>query len=86
MRGMQVAPEKVAIMRFDSVSMRMGVAGIWQLPSGLTQGGRWKAGEREMANVIQFYVPINFRKPVKRTPPKRRGILIEFEARAKKSA
>lgn len=88
MCGMQGTPEKAAIMRFSSMSMRMGVAGIWNLPSGLESGscGRGKAGERAVANVIEFYVPRSFRKPTKWTPPEQRGKLIEFYPPAKKSA
>ena len=87
MRGMQVAPEEAAIMRFNSVSMRMGVAGIWNLPSGLGQAGwgRRKTGEGAMANVIEFYIPATFRKPAKR-PVKGAGKVIEFCPPAKKSA
>jgi hypothetical protein len=88
MRGMQGTPEKAAIMRFGSVSMRMGVAGIWNLPSGLKPGihGGRKSGERAVANVIEFYIPNTFRKRVKWTPPAQRGKVIEFYPLAKKSA
>lgn len=87
MRGMQVAPEEAAIMRFNSMSMRMGVAGIWNLPSGLEQigCGKRKTGEGAMANVIEFYIPATFRKPAKR-PLKGAGKVVEFCPRARKSA
>ena len=87
MRGMQVAPEEAAIMRFNSVSMWMGVAGIWNLPSGLGQivCRRRNTGGGAMANVIEFYIPATFRKPAKR-PVKGAGKVIDFCACAKKPA
>jgi hypothetical protein len=85
---MQGTPQKAAIVRFDSLSMRIGVAGIGSLPSGPEQSGneRRKAGERSVANVVEFYIPSTFRKRVKWTPPGQRGKLIEFYPPAKKSA
>jgi hypothetical protein len=38
-----------------------------------------------MANVIEFYIPKNFRKPL-RTAPQPLGKIIEFCPQAKKSA
>jgi len=69
------------------MSIRMGVAGIWNLPSGLGQiiCGRRKTGAGAMANVIEFYIPASFRKPAKR-PVKRAGKVIDFSACAKKPA
>jgi len=39
-----------------------------------------------MAKVIEFYVPRNFRKPLKWSPQVQRGKVIEFCSQAKKSA
>jgi hypothetical protein len=68
--------------------MRMGVAGIWSVPSGPEQSGRdgRKAGERLVANVVEFYIPSTFRKRVKWTPLEQRGKVIEFRPPVKKSA
>jgi hypothetical protein len=87
-RPMQGTPKKAAIVRFGALSMRMGVAGIWNLPSGPDQSGngRRKAGDRSVANVVEFYVPSTFRKRVRWTPPEQRGKVIEFHVPAKKSA
>lgn len=43
-------------------------------------------GDRPVANILEFYMPSDFRKPVKWTPPEQRGKLIEFCATAKKTA
>jgi len=39
-----------------------------------------------MAKVIEFYVPKNFRKPVKCAPELHYGKIIEFYSQTKKSA
>jgi hypothetical protein len=39
-----------------------------------------------MAKVIEFYVPKNFRKPLKLTPQAQCGKVIEFCSQTKKSA
>jgi hypothetical protein len=39
-----------------------------------------------MAKVIEFWVPKNFRKPLKWEPPQQGGKVIEFCSQAKKSA
>ncbi len=39
-----------------------------------------------MVKVIEFYVPKNFRKPLKRAPALQRGTIIEFCSPTKKSA
>jgi len=39
-----------------------------------------------MAQVIEFYVPKNFRKPLKWTPQLQSGRVIEFYSQTKKSA
>jgi hypothetical protein len=44
-----------------------------------------KTGDRFVAVVIEFYVPSNFRKPVRWMPPQQRGKVIDFPL-AKKSA
>ena len=33
-----------------------------------------------MAKVIEFYIPNNFRKQIKRTPVEQRGQVIEFDS------
>ena len=88
MRYMQGTPKKTAIVRFGALSMRMGVAGIWSLPSGPVPSGneRSNAGDQPMDNVVEFYIPNTFQKRVKWTPPERRGKVIEFYQPAKKSA
>lgn len=88
MRGVQGAPEKAAIVRFGALSMRMGVAGIWVVPSGLDPIGdqRSKTGDRPVAILVKFHVPNTFRKPVRWTPLEQRGKVIEFHLAAKKAA
>ena len=88
MRYMQGTPKKTAIVRFGALSMRMGVAGIWSLPSRPVPSGneRGNAGDQPMANVVEFYIPNTFQKRVKWTPPERRGKVIEFYQPAKRSA
>ena len=39
-----------------------------------------------MAKVIEFYVPTNFRKPLKSASEPQRGKVIEFCSQTKKSA
>ena len=39
-----------------------------------------------MAKVIQFYLPVRFRKSVKRVPQQQRGQVLEFHAIQKKPA
>lgn len=39
-----------------------------------------------MANVIEFYIPSNFRKKPKRSPVEQRGEVIDFDSWKKKSA
>jgi hypothetical protein len=39
-----------------------------------------------MAKIIEFYIPINFRKNDKWIPPQERGKIIEFSLPTKKSA
>jgi hypothetical protein len=45
-----------------------------------------KTKEMVMAKVIEFYVPKNFRKPLRWTPPVQGGKVIEFCSQTKKSA
>jgi len=42
--------------------------------------------EVAVAKVVAFYVPNNFRKPLKRVPEFQRGKVIEFCSQTKKSA
>lgn len=50
-------------------------------------GGRdHKIKETVMAKVIEFYVPKNFRKPLKWAPQLQSGKVIEFCSQTKKSA
>ena len=39
-----------------------------------------------MANVIEFYVPVLFRKPVKWVPQQQRGRVLEFLVAQKRTA
>jgi hypothetical protein len=39
-----------------------------------------------MAQVIEFYIPPRFRKPMKWSPPAQRGKVVEFPAEVRKSA
>ena len=39
-----------------------------------------------MANVIEFYVPVRFRKPVKWVPQQQRGRVLEFLLAQKRTA
>jgi len=39
-----------------------------------------------MAKVIEFYIPKDFRKPVKRVSALRRGKILEFSPQTRKSA
>jgi hypothetical protein len=43
-------------------------------------------GGRMMAKIIEFYVPISFRKSGKWVPPAERGKIIEFAPETKKTA
>jgi hypothetical protein len=45
-----------------------------------------KAGNDDMAKVIEFYIPETFRKPVKWIPESQRGKVIEFRPQLSKSA
>jgi hypothetical protein len=47
---------------------------------------RARLGEVVMTKVIEFYIPKNFRRPMKRDPEIQRGKLLDFCALAKKSA
>jgi hypothetical protein len=49
-------------------------------------GGDHKIKEVVMAKVIEFYVPKNFRRPLKWDPPPQCGKVIEFCSQTKKSA
>jgi hypothetical protein len=64
MRRLQGSAEKAPIMRFGALPMRMGVAGIWILPSrlGESRNERSNAGDQSVANVVEFYIPTTFRK------------------------
>jgi len=88
MRRVQSTPKKTSIVRFGALSLRMGVAGIWSLPSGPDPSGyaRSNPGDQPVANVIEFYVPKAFRKQLKWVSPQQRGKVIEFYTPAKKSA
>ena len=88
MPNVQDPPKKVAIVRFGPLFLWVGVAGIRKLsprPKPDHNDCR-KAGDRSVANVVEFYIPSTFRKQVKWTPPEQRGKLIEFYTPAKKSA
>ena len=39
-----------------------------------------------MANVVEFYVPVRFRKPVKWVPQQQRGRVLEFPLAHKRTA
>jgi hypothetical protein len=39
-----------------------------------------------MAKVIEFYIPKNFRKPLRRSPQPQLGKIIEFCSQTKRSA
>jgi hypothetical protein len=51
-------------------------------------GAGWQRsyGEDDMAKIIEFYIPSNFRKNDKWIPPQERGKIIEFNLPTKKSA
>lgn len=90
LRGMQDAVAKNALERFDPLPMRMGM----ERRSPLTdrqhtqRERRQKLNEKEMtvAKVIEFYQPLNFRKPVRWIPPAQRGKVLEFRLPEKKTA
>ena len=46
----------------------------------------WKAVNRVMAKVIEFYIPTRFQKKMAWVPPQERGKVIEFYSQVKKSA
>ena len=53
----------------------------------LTEGPtEYKIKEIVMAEVIEFYVPKSFRKPLKWAPQPQSGKVIEFRSQTKKSA
>jgi len=85
MRDLQGASAEVEAVRFCPLSMRVGVV---DLPEN-----RWQRietreeGELTVAKVIEFYVPVTFRKrAMKWIPLDQRGKIIEFIAQTKKSA
>jgi hypothetical protein len=46
----------------------------------------WKAVNRLMAEVIEFYIPSRFQRKVAWVPPRKHGKVIEFCTLVKKSA
>ena len=70
--------------------MRVGVAGPYESKTGgnSINSVRELEGKTGMtvAKVIEFYIPNDFRKSVKRVSPHRRGKIIEFASQIKKSA
>ena len=55
-------------------------------PDDEAQISGWKAVNRLMAKVIEFYIPSRFQRKVAWVPPQNRGKLIEFRPQVKKSA
>jgi hypothetical protein len=87
MRFLQGAFVQGAVVRFRALSMRMDLVGLLEFESW------WKPAYRRnlikeivMAKVIEFYIPTDFRKPVKLAPQLQCGKLIEFCLQKRKSA
>jgi hypothetical protein len=85
---MQGASEKAAVVRFGSVSMRMGVAGARSVKNGERLRITRQRNQREqpVAKVIEFYIPSTFRKRMHWIPSRQRGKLIEFCRTEEKTA
>jgi len=83
MRGLQSNSLQVAFIRFRAVSLRMDLVALELRASAVTM---LQEGDVVVAKVIEFYIPKNFRKPVKWTPPLECGKVIEFCVPVKKSA
>ena len=81
-RHLQSTPAQAPIARVHALPMRMGLVNA-EHPSPAIG-----ALEQEvvMAKVIEFYVPKNFRKPLKYATALYCGKIIEFGAPSKKSA
>jgi hypothetical protein len=93
-RRLQGPLKKIALERLRSLSMWMGVARRQRM----TETERYRAmpmtnesktqepKEAEPGEVIEFYVPLNFVRPVRRIPAWHRGELLQFVPRQKKTA
>lgn len=78
--GVQSALAKIKALRFGALSMWLGVARSRAIRNGAGQKGV------AVAKIIEFYIPSNFRKREKWTPPQNRGKIIEFSLQTTKSA
>jgi hypothetical protein len=94
-RHLQGRLKKAALDGLSAVSMWMGVAGRRAMNSmdrssrtiAMTEESKPReANEPEAAEVIQFYVPVHFVRPVQWIPAWRRGKLIPFRPNQKKTA
>jgi hypothetical protein len=84
---MQGASQKAQAERFNTLQVRLGVAGpplITKACGFVPKADDWK--DRVVAKVIEFYIPINFQWRTKWIPVHQRGKVIEFGLPAKKSA
>lgn len=97
LRRLQSHLKKIAFDRFGSLSVRMGVARrrpmiqLCRRAQRMLMTNEPKTHERKEPRpagmqVIEFYVPPNFRKPVRWIPPAHRGKLLPFRSAEKKTA
>ena len=97
MRRLQGHLKKITLDRLSSLSVRMGVARrrpVMQLDRSarkMHMTDEPKTPERKEPKpaemqVIEFYVPANFRKPVRWVPAAQRGKLLQFRPTEKKTA
>jgi len=80
MCSLQGALAKTKALRFCSLSVRLGMAGSCEVNRRVRQKGR------QVAKIIEFYIPSNFRWKRKWIPPQNRGKIIEFSLQTRKSA
>lgn len=87
MRDLQGPLKKVAIERLRALPMRMGVARRhrmtdwerYQTMAMTDESNSQEPKEPDLGEVIEFYVPLNFVKPVRWIPAWRCGKLLEFQ-------
>ena len=96
-RGVQSYLKKIALDRLGSLPMWMGVARRRpvaypdrraQTTHMTDEAKKDESQELESAEaeVIEFYIPLNFRKPIRWIPPAHRGKLLPFQRTQKKTA
>ena len=78
--GVQNALAKIKALRFCPLSVRLGMARSCAITIEPVKRGT------DVAKIIEFYIPNNFRKREKWIPPQNRGKVIEFTVQTTKTA